>query len=343
MSWRGIGATEQSPSVEKGVGRSLQKPDPGTLVVRMFARYGTIIGLFGMMVVFAITAPGFLSTGNFLDVLAQASITAIIAGGLTIVLAAGEFDLSIGWLASLSGVLVVGLMVRQGLPIAAAIILALIVGAGVGLFNGVIVTHLGVNALVATLGTGTLLVGFNYLYGSGISLSTGIPQAFVDLGVESWLLGLPNLVVIMLVIYAILWVLLNQTARGQEIQAVGGNPEAARLSGVPVERVKVFAFILGGTCAATGGVLLAARLGSGETTAGDSYLLDSFAAAFLGSAALRDGEFHIVGTLIGVITLGIGFNGLALFGAPTFYQYMFKGGLLIIAVALSSVARRYAA
>lgn len=310
--------------------------------VKVFARYGTLLALGILFIGFSVTAPGFLNSSNLLNVLSQVSVTAIIAGGVTIVLAAGEFDLSIGYVASFAGVMVTGLMVNQHLPIAAAILATLAIGAVIGLANGLIVTRLGVNALIATLGTGTIVVGLNYLYGSGLSIVLGIPAGFTNIALSKAVPSIPNPIVIMLVALGLLWVFLNLTAGGQEVQAVGGNAEASRLSGIRVPRVKILAFVISSTCAAAGGVLLASTLGTGESTAGDGYLLDAFAAAFLGSAALRDGEFHIVGTLIGVLTVGIGFNGLALFGAATFYQYIFKGGLLIAAVALSSVARRNA-
>lgn len=154
-------------------------------------------------------------------------------------------------------------------------------------------------------------------------------------------LGLPNPIWIMAAVLALLWVVLNRTDLGQRIQAVGGNIEAARLAGIPVDRIKITAFVITGVCAALTGVLLASLLGSGTASAADSYLLDAFAAVFLGSATLRDGEFHILGTLIGVIIINTGFNGLSIFGAETFYQFLFKGGILVLAVALSTVARRY--
>src|SRR5690606_40216661 len=123
------------------------------------------------------------------------------------------------------------------------------------------------------------------------------------------------------------------------MQAVGGNPEAARLSGIRVDRVKIIAFATAGVCAALTGTLLSATLGSGTLAAADGYLLDAFAAVFLGAATLRDGEFHILGTLIGALIIAFGFNGLNIFGAPTFSQYIFQGAILIVAVGLSSLGR----
>jgi ribose transport system permease protein len=154
--------------------------------------------------------------------------------------------------------------------------------------------------------------------------------------------GIPNNIFIMFGVLALLWILINRTELGQQIQAVGGNIEAARLSGIRVDIVKAVAFMAAGVCAALTGILLASLIGSGTTSAADGYLMNSFAAVFLGSATLKDGEFHIPGTLIGVLIIGIGFNGLAIFGVPTFYQYVFQGAILILAVGLSTVARRLA-
>jgi ribose transport system permease protein len=156
------------------------------------------------------------------------------------------------------------------------------------------------------------------------------------------MLGIPNPIWFMAVIVTLLYLLLNRTDIGDRIQAVGGNRDAARLSGIAVDRTKIICFVLAAVCAALTGLLLASLTGSGTVSAGDSYLLDSFAAVFLGSATLRDGEFNILGTLFGVLIINIGFNGLSILAVPVFYQYVFKGGLLVLAVALSSVARRYA-
>jgi ribose transport system permease protein len=313
-----------------------------TLALTVAGKYGTIIGLVVMIVILSIAAPDtFLSVSNFVNVLTQNSIIAIVACGLTLPLVVGEFDLSVGYQASFAGVLCVGLMTNQGMPIPLAIVLGVAAGLAAGLVNGLLVTQLGVNALIATLGTGTVIVGLNYAYTNGVPITLVGNAGFLDLALGKFA-GIPTPIVFMVVAVGLLWLLLNRTVLGQQMQAVGGNHEAARLSGVRVERVRIWAFVIAGITAAVGGVLLSSRVGSGQLTAGDGYLLNSFAAVFLGSAALRDGEFHILGTLIGVMTVGFGFNGLAILGAPTFFQYIFSGGLLIVAVALSTVARRYA-
>lgn len=310
-------------------------------VFGVIAKYGTIIGMFLMIVVFSIAAPSYFFTiSNFVNILNQSSLTGIIAGGLTVAIIVGELDLSIGFSASFAGVLVTGLMVYQKLSVPAAIGVVLLIGIVLGVVNGLIVAKLRVNSVIATLGTGSIIVGINYAYSTGAPIAGGVPDAFLNIALGTSF-GIPNNIMIMAVVLICLWLLINRTELGQRIQAVGGNIEAARLSGIRVDRVKIFAFIVSAVCAALTGVLLSSLIGSGTTTAADAYLLNAFAAVFLGSATLKDGEFHIPGTLVGVLIIGIGFNGLAIFGAPTFYQYLFQGAILIAAVALSTVARRY--
>ncbi|RWF59834.1 MAG: ABC transporter permease [Mesorhizobium sp.] len=297
------------------------------------SRYGTIIGLLLMVLFFSINAPGvFLSRANFLNILSQASLTAIIASGLTYTLVVGEFDLSIGYVASFVGLIVTGLMAYEGFPIWLSIICALALGAGIGILNGLLVTKVRINAVISTLGIGTMLTGIGFTY-SAFPIATGIPRAFTDISLGRIVFGLPNPVIIMVVVLLALWTVLNKTDIGQKMQAVGSNMEAARLSGIRVDRIKIFAFATAGFCAALTGTLAAA----------DGYLLDAFAAVFLGSATLREGEFHITGTLVGVLILAVGFNGLSIFGAPTHFQPIFKGGILVLAVGMSALARRYAA
>lgn len=310
-------------------------------VLMIVSRYGTLIGLLGMIVAFTIKAPTtFLTLPNFLNILNQGSLTAIIAAGLTMTLVVGEFDLSIGYVASFAGLIVVGFVARDGLPVIIGIPLVLLIGAAIGTASGVLVTKVRINAVIATLGVGTILVGAGFAY-SSFPIAAGVPAEFISISLGKPIFGIPNPILIMLVVLAILWVILNKTDLGQKMQAVGGNIEAARLSGIRVDRVKIFAFATAGVCAAITGTLLSSLLGSGTLAAADGYLLDAFAAVFLGSATLRDGEFHILGTLIGVLIIAVGFNGLSIFGAPTFFQPIFKGAILVLAVGLSTLARRY--
>lgn len=306
----------------------------------ILARYGTILGLVTMIVAFSVLSPrAFPTLSNFTNVLNQASLAMIIAGGLTMAVIVGELDLSIGFAASMHGILVTGLIVANKLPIPVAVLIVIALGAAIGLVNGFIVTKMKVNSVIATLGVGTILTGLAFAYSAGVPIVAGVPEAFLQLSLGRWLFGIPNNIVIMVVVLGGLWWLVEKTAIGQEIQAVGGNAAAARLTGINVDRIKTIGFVISGMCAALTGILLASRLGSGTASAADSYLLTAFAAVFLGSATLRDGEFHILGTFVGALIIAFGFNGLNIFGAPTFSQYVFQGAILILAVGLSSLGR----
>jgi ribose transport system permease protein len=329
MSELSLSARRLSPAAKVGLG--------------VFARYATILGLVAMIGSFSVLSPGaFPTINNFVNVLNQTSLAMIIAGGLTLAVIVGELDLSVGYAASLHGVLVTGLIVQSKLPVTVAIIIVLALGALIGVVNGLIVTKLRVNSVIATLGVGTILVGLSFAYSAGAPIAAGVPDEFLDLALARWLFGVPNPIIVMALVLAGLWVLVERTSLGQEIQAVGGNPAAARLAGIDVDRIKIIGFVISGMCAALTGVLLASRLGSGTTSAADSYLLTAFAAVFLGSATLRDGEFHVLGTFVGALIIAFGFNGLNIFGAPTFSQYVFQGAILIVAVGLSSLGRKLA-
>lgn len=309
----------------------------------LFARYATILGLLAMTLAFAVLSPkAFPTLANFTNVLNQTSLVMILAGGLTLAVIVGELDLSVGFAASLHGILVTGLIVHDKVPIPLAIAIVIAIGALIGLINGFIVTKMRVNSVIATLGTGTIITGLAFAYSSGVPIVAGVPEGFLQLSLGRWLWGIPNNIVIMALVLGALWLLVEKTALGQEIQAVGGNASAARLAGINVDRVKILGFIIAGMCSAMTGILLASRLGSGTASAADSYLLTAFAAVFLGSATLRDGEFHIFGTFIGALIIAVGFNGLNIFGAPTFSQYVFQGAILIVAVGLSSLGRMLA-
>jgi ribose transport system permease protein len=310
-------------------------------LLRLLARYATVGVLALMVVVFSIASPhAFFTVSNLLNVLNQCSLTAIIAGGLTITLIVGEFDLSIGYLSSMSVVLVAGLMSLQHLPVLVAVVLAIVAGGAVGGVNGTLVSVARINAVIVTLGMGTILEGVSYTYTNGSPIAAGLPNSFLNFAVDK-VHGVPNLVIVSVVVLLVLWVIVRRTDLGQSLRAVGGNAEAARLSGIPVDRIRLFAFVVSGACAAITGILLSSLIGSGQLDAGNGYLLSAFAAVFLGSATLSDGEFHIVGTAIGVLILNTAINGLSIFGVPSSYQNIFTGSLLIVGVGFSTVARRY--
>jgi ribose transport system permease protein len=320
-------------------------------LLALAGKYGTIYVMVAIIIGSWIASPDAFGTfTNFRNVITNISPAAIVAAGLTICLIAGDFDLSIGYIASFATVMIAGLLNGLGLAgigvgttptLVAAIIIVLVTGAFIGLVNGLLVTGLGVNAFIATLGTGTIILALNLWYGKGESFPIKDRDSFVNISLGDFF-GIPYPILIMFFTLLILWITLNRTRLGQYIKAVGDDAEAARRVGINVEKTRTFSFIICGACASLGGLLLGAAMGSADATAGDVYLLQSFAAAFLGSAALRNGEFHIVGTAIGVFTVAIGFNGLSMFNSPSFTSYLFAGLLLIVAVGLSTLSRKYA-
>ena len=305
------------------------------------SKYGTLLAMAIMLVIFGIMAPSgsFLTYQNLVNILDQSALTAIIACGLTVVLVVGEFDLSVGYAGSLAGILVAGLVVKQNVPLLISIVITICAGAIIGMVNGLLVTKARVNSVVATLGIGTIIIGLSFGYTAGSPI-VSVPDSFLKMAMGT-VFGVHNPIALMVLVLVALWIILNRTPLGQKIQAVGGNLHAARLAGIRTERIKIAAFVIAGICAAITGIMLASYLGSGTVSAADSYLMDSFAAVFLGSATFRDGEFHIVGTLVGVLVVNVGFNGLSQVGTPTFWQYIFKGGILVLAVALSTISRKY--
>jgi len=322
---------------------------PPTIVVpmherllRFLGRYETPLVLAALLIIFSvIEGSNFMSVSNLQNVLVQTAIGMVIALGLTVVLTVGEFDMSIGYTASFAGMLMADNFSGGVGHKLFAIVLVVAVGALVGLLNGLVVAKLGVNALVGTLGVGSLVVGVNYLLtdGSPILLDpsgVGLTKIYESLWVFKW----P--IVILAVIAGIMWVLHNRTTLGLEIQAVGGNRTASLLSGIRVHRVVIMSFVICGMLAAVGGILITANIGSSQVTCGDGFLLESFAACFLGSATLRDGEFHVIGTVLGVFTIAVVSNGLAIQGVSASVEYLAQGALLIAAVGMSTAARRIA-
>jgi len=309
---------------------------------RWLGRYGTLMMLALLIVVVGILEPStFLTSDNLISILNQGSLSAIIAIGLTFALVSGEFDLSIGNAASLAAVVSCTLMVDHGISIPLALLVAVLVGLVMGLINGLVVTKLNVNALVATLGVGSLAVGVNFAIANGQPVTPPNVDSLLDISLNTFL-GIPYTVYIMVVVAIGAWLLLNRTVLGQSMQAVGGNPVAASLAGIRVERVKIIAFIVCSMLAGLTGILLVTRTGAAAASAGDSYLLAAFAAAFFGSAVMRDGEFHVIGTVVGVLTVSTGFNAIALLGLDTYYQFLFQGLVLIVGVGVGSVARKRA-
>ena len=315
-----------------------ERTSPGVLArLSGIRRYGIIVCLVLLFACFALLRPEIFPTlGNLIAILKQVSLLGILAAGLTICLALGDFDLSVAAVATWSGVMVAALLPSMSMWLAIPIVLAM--GMGIGLVNGFFAAVIGISPFIVTLATQTMLRGLTLWYTGGYSLYSGIPRAFVRIG-RGTFLGVPYLVYVMVLVYVLIYIAANRMAFGKKLYAVGGNPTASRFSGIHVVRVHLLAFVISGALSALTGILLAARLSSGQPRAGEGLLLSAFAACFLGATTFRVGRFNILGTLVGVLFIGTVNNGLVILGVPFYLQYVIQGAILVLAIAASRLAR----
>jgi len=308
-------------------------------MTRWLRTYGTFFGFVIMVAIFAALRPTiFLSLNNLRNITEQVAILAIVAGGMTIVMAAGDFDLSVGTLASLCGVIVADLLIK-GMDVGPSIAIALAVGAVAGAFNGLLVAYAGLSAFVATLATMTAYRGLSLWYTGGSTLFSGINEAFRPIG-QGATGPIPNAVLIMVGVLVLAWFLLEQTTLGRRLYAIGGNAEAAFLAGINVRLLRMMAFVCSGIGAAIAGIVLTSRLFSAHPTAGEPFMLNSIAAVFLGMTMFREGEAHVPGALFGVLILGVLSNGLNILQVNSYLQIVLTGVIIILAVLVSGLARR---
>lgn len=295
-------------------------------------KYGTIIILGAMIVCFSILLPAFRSSQNLLNVLGQTAILSIFAAGMTCCLKMGDFDLSIGATATITSIVVANLLVSgYGIPL--AIIAGLLAGAAVGVLNGILVAYVGLNALVCTLASGSVIAGLALGITQGVSI-WDLPVAFEFIGRgESF--GIPNRFIIMILLLTVIWFFHAYTPTGRRMEAIGGNAEASKLSGINVDRNRFLGFLLSAVCAAIAGVVLSSAVMSANATMGMPYMLDAFGACFIGASTVRIGQFHIWGTFVGVLIVVVAINGLIIMMVPGYLTEMIRGMILLLAIFMS--------
>jgi len=302
--------------------------------------FGLLAGLILIGALFTYFTPNFLTPGNLLVVARQVSIILIIAIGMTFVILASGIDLSVGSVVALTSVSLGYFIVGAGLPLPVAILAALGVGALVGLINGALVVRTGVASFIVTLGMLGIARGVA-LGTSGGATQSGFPSAFLAIG-QGRLLGIPIPVWIAAVIAIAAHIVLSRTVLGRHVYFLGSNQEAAILSGIAVNRLKFFIFILCSTLAAAASVIETARLSTAQPAAGAGYELLAIGAVIIGGASLLGGEGTILGTVLGTILLGVISNGLVLLGISAFWQQAVSGTIIILAVTLNTYRQRKA-
>jgi ribose transport system permease protein len=297
---------------------------------------GTLIGLALIVVVFASLAPSFLTERNLINILQQSSINACIAIGMTLVIIQGGIDLSVGPVAALSAVLSTSLLVA-GYPVPVAIAAGLLIGAGCGLVNGLLVAYGGLQPFIVTLGTLSLFRALALIYTGGNPV-LGVPAEFRAI-FNGTMLGIPTPVVIVAAIAAAAGLMLRKTPLGEYLLAVGGNEEAAYIAGVPIRATKIAAYVISAVLAALASLILVGRLGAAEPILGNLWELDAIAAAAIGGASLMGGKGSIFGTILGAVILGAMRNGLTLLNVQAFYQLLATGLIIILAMLIDRAAR----
>lgn len=302
------------------------------------SRYGTIIYLLGMIVVFSILLPAFRSTTNLVNLLGQTAILSIFAAGMTCCLKMGDFDLSIGAIAALTGIVVAKILVNDG-GIPLAIFCGLLTGMLIGLMNGFFIAYVGLSAFVCTLATMSIVLGLCMAITKGISI-WDLPEAFSFMG-RGDLFRVPIRFIIMICLLIILWFIHNYTPTGRRMEAIGGNAVSAQLSGIRVERNRLLGYLLSGICASIAGILLTSSSMTANAIQGTHYLLDAFGAAFIGAATIRIGQFHIWGTFVGVLIVVVAINGLVILMVPGYFTDMIKGIILLLAIMLSGTMGKF--
>ncbi|MFB7176760.1 ABC transporter permease [Streptomyces sp. NPDC056257] len=319
------------------------RPLLGHLRGHLVGGYGLLALAVLLFLVFSLTLPDtFPTRDNISSILSNQSIPALLALGATVPIAAGKFDLSIGYGLGLAHVLVMQLIVNEGWPWPLACLVVVLGGAVSGAVNGLIVEFGRIDSFIATLGTGSIMYAFTGWITDGgriVPGPDGLPAAFTGL-YDSRFLGLPVPAFYVLALTAVLWVALERLPLGRYLYVIGSNPRAAGIVGIPTHRYSVYAFTASGLIVGCAGVLLAAQQQTGNPSVGLEYLLPAFVGALLGATTIKPGRANVLGTVVAVAVLAIGLAGIGQLGAQFWATPLFNGGTLLIAVGLAGYSAR---
>ena len=319
--------------------RAARKNNGGTTAIEVVQDLGLLIVIAIGAIVLSVFSPVFLSRLNIENLLFSSTIIAVIAIGESFVILVAGIDLSVGAVLALSSVLSVGLVNDFGAPVPVAVIASLCVGALIGLINGINVTLTKIPALIATLAMLTVTRGLAFIYSGGQNIAP-VPDFYVTVQATR-LFGVPIIILLTLGLGVLAHFVLAKTRFGRSVYATGGNPVAARLSGIRTNRVIVTAYTISGVMAALGGVMITARLEAGAATAGQGMELTVISATVIGGVSLFGGEGKIAGVLLGVLLLGLVQNAINLLNVPPNYDYVVSGLVIAVAAALDVYRRNY--
>jgi ribose transport system permease protein len=309
--------------------------------VRVFSTWNLAILLVLLIAVFSVLkSDTFLTAFTFQSMINSRSINALIALAVMIPLASNNYDLSVASILGISQVLANGLQTQQHLPWPMAALACLLLGAAVGLVNGVLVTRFRINSFIATLGSGTFLLGSNQWYTGGRQVVGVLPHSFTLISGKLPVIGLPAPAVYVAIVALVLWVVFDHLPLGRFLYVIGDSPRAAELSGIPAKTYVTLAFVASGTLAAFAGIILQAQLQVGQSTVGQELMLPAFTGALLGATAVKPGRPNVWGTVLAVAVLAVAVAGLTQLGAPFFVENLFNGAMLVLAVGLAVATHR---
>jgi ribose transport system permease protein len=309
-------------------------------IKRLVPVYGLVILTVALALLFSLILPETFPTMiNARSIISDKAIIAMLSLAAMIPMVAGKIDLTVGYGIVLWHILAISLQTRYGFPWPVAVLTVLALGAGVGLINGLLVEVAQIDAFIATLGTGTILYAIAMWHTLGRQVVGIAPDAFYALNGAD-LFGLPITGYYVLALSVCLWLALEYFPLGRYFYAIGANPKAAELNGVPVRRYTIIAFVASGVIAAFAGVILASKLRIGQASVGLEYLLPALVGAFLGSTTIKPGRVNVWGTVIGVTILAIGISGIQQLGATFFVEPLFNGATLLVAIGIAGYAQR---
>lgn len=303
---------------------------------RLLGQVGVPVVMALLLLVFSVIADNFLSVDNFKTIASDASLPAIVAVGLTLCLAAGEFDLSLTGVAGFATVTTAQLLSPMNLLTTNAILIVAVLGLLIGVLNGVLVGYVGLPALIVTIAVGAVLNGAQYVVTDSQQIYGGFPEGLVSFCRGS-VGSVPNLAIIAAIVAVLAWLTLERSTLGRHVRAVGGNPVAARIAGINNARVKLWVFVISALLTTLAGFLFAGKQTTAYPLSGLDVLLPSFAACFIGAAMFKVGEFNVPGTIVGVAIATITSNGLILMSVPAYASYFFQGAILLAAILFARI------
>lgn len=327
----------KSTALEQRV--SLSRDGVSPWMMQVVTRYGLLLLCVVLTLVFSLTTPSFASMLTLQAILASKSKIALLALAATIPMIVGKIDLNVGFGIVLWHILAITLQVQYGFSWEMAIVIVLIISALYGLLNGILVALADIDSFVATLGSGTVLYAVALWHSGGRQIVGDLPDAFIAID-HAEVFGIPVAAFYVVVVAVCLWLLTEHTPMGRCMYAVGGNPAAARLNGIPVNLYVMGSFIASSVLTGFCGVLIASEQGVGQASVGMDYLLPALVGAFLGSTTIRPGRVNVWGTVVGICILAIGIAGIQQFGGAFWVEPLFNGATLLLSITLAGYAQR---